>query len=371
MKKIEFIDLKSQYNRVEKGVLEGIKRVLDHGGYILGPEVKTLEKQLEAFCGAKHALSCANGTDAIGLALMAKDLKREDAVFVPSFTFAATAEVVAWFDATAIFVDVDTHTFNMDPIHLEASILEAKKKGLNPVGIIPVDLFGQPADYVKINAIAKQHGLWVIGDAAQSFGATLHGQGVGTLAEITTTSFFPAKPLGCYGDGGAVFTNDAALLKIMESCRVHGKGDHKYDNVRIGMNGRLDTVQAAVLIEKLAIFGDELKARDRVAQKYNAAFKGKFQIPELIDGATSAWAQYTLVSERRDEIMKKLEEKKVPSVIYYPKPLNQQPAYDHYPTGPGGVPVSEQLARTVFSLPMHPYMDDETQDYIIQAVLAA
>src|SRR6266436_8286226 len=259
---IEFIDLGAQRRRIGRRLDEAILRVVDHGKYIMGPEVATFEKELAAFCGAKHVLSCANGTDALGLALMAKELKPGQAVLVPSFTFAATAEVVAWFDAVPVFVDVREDSFNMEPASLEAGIATAKRLGLVPVGIIPVDLFGLPAEYDEILPIATAHGLWVICDAAQSFGATYRGRKVGTIGDVTTTSFFPAKPLGCYGDGGAVFTNDSETAEVIRSLRVHGKGKDKYDNVRVGMNGRLDTLQAAILLEKLAIFVDEIDARN-------------------------------------------------------------------------------------------------------------
>lgn len=368
MKNIQFIDLKEQQNRIRSKVDLAVKKVLDHGTYIMGPEVKALEEQLAQFCGAKYAISCSNGTDAIAFALMCKNLKQGDAVLVPSFTFAATAEVVAWFDATPIFVDVDLKSFNMRPKHLEQTILDAKEKGYALKGIITVDLFGQPADYEQISKIAQEHDLWVIADAAQSFGASLSGKPVGTLAEMTTTSFFPAKPLGCYGDGGAIFTDNEEYAKIMRSIRVHGQGSDKYDNVRIGMNGRLDTIQAAILIEKLAIFGEELKSRDRVAKRYYEGLKDVVQAPELMNGAFSSWAQYTLVLENRTQVAEALKQKGVPTCVYYPLPLNKQTGYKHYPTGPQGTPNADYLADHVLSLPMHPYLEADVQDYIIEQV---
>ncbi len=366
---IPFIDLGAQRRRLGAAVDEAILRVVNHGGYIMGPEVKQLESDLAAFCGAKHVLSCANGTDALALVLMAKGLKRGQAVLCPTFTFAATAEVVAWFDATPVFVDSLPDSFNMDPASLEQGIAKAKQLGLDPVGVIPVDLFGQPADYDAIEPICAKHGLWMLCDAAQSFGATYRGRKLGTIGMATSTSFFPAKPLGCYGDGGAVFTDDAELLNVMRSLRVHGQGSDKYDNVRIGMNGRLDTMQAAVLIEKLRIFPDEIEARDRVANRYNALLADVAIVPKVLDGNTSVWAQYTLRLPvgQRDGVAAALKAKGVPTAIYYPKPLHQQTAYRHYPTAGNGLPVAERLAEEVISLPMHPYLDEATQDRIVAA----
>jgi dTDP-4-amino-4,6-dideoxygalactose transaminase len=370
---IEFIDLGAQRRRIGQRMDDAVLRVVNHGKYIMGPEVAELEKKLSAFCGARHVLSCANGTDALGLGLMAMGVKAGDAILCPSFTFAATAEVVAWYGATPIFVDVFEDTFNMDPASLEAGIETAKRRDLRPVGVIPVDLFGQPADFDKIEPIARANRMWVMSDAAQSFGATYKQRKVGTMGHITTTSFFPAKPLGCYGDGGAVFTDDDELIEVLRSLRVHGQGADKYDNVRIGMNGRLDTMQAAVLIEKLAIFADEVEARDRVANAYNAALKDVSIVPVVQPGLTSVWAQYTirLPGRDRDKIAAKLKAQGVPTAIYYPKPLHQQTAYRDYPTAGNGLPVSDRLAHEVLSLPMHPYLDEQTQDRIVKAVRTA
>jgi dTDP-4-amino-4,6-dideoxygalactose transaminase len=370
---IEFIDLGAQRRRIGQRMDNAILRVVHHGKYIMGPEVAELENKLAAFCGAKHVLSCANGTDALGLGLMSLNVKPGDAILCPSFTFAATAEVIAWYGATAIFVDVFEDTFNMDPASLEAGIEAAKRRGLKPVGVIPVDLFGQPADFDAIEPIARANKMWVMSDAAQSFGATYKDRKVGTMGQITTTSFFPAKPLGCYGDGGAVFTDDDTLIEVLRSLRVHGQGTDKYDNVRIGMNGRLDTMQAAVLIEKLAVFADEIVARDRVANAYNAALKDVAIVPVVKPGYTSVWAQYTirLPGRDRDKVAAALKAQGVPTAIYYPKPLHVQTAYRDYPVAGNGLPVSERLAKEVLALPMHPYLDEPTQARIVGAVRAA
>jgi dTDP-4-amino-4,6-dideoxygalactose transaminase len=370
---IEFIDLGAQRRRIGPRMDEAILRVVHHGKYIMGPEVAALEQKLSDFCGARHALSCANGTDALGLGLMALNVKPGDAILCPSFTFAATAEVVAWYGATAIFVDVFEDTFNMDSASLEAGIETAKRRGLKPVGVIPVDLFGQPADFDAIEQIARANRMWVMSDAAQSFGATYKGRKVGTMGRITTTSFFPAKPLGCYGDGGAVFTDDDALIEVLRSLRIHGQGTDKYDNVRIGINGRLDTIQAAILIEKLAIFADEIVARDRVANAYNEALKDVAIVPEVKPGYTSVWAQYTirLPGRDRDRIADVLKAQGIPTAIYYPKPLHQQTAYRDYPLAGNGLPVSDRLAKEVLALPMHPYLDETTQGRIVAALRGA
>jgi dTDP-4-amino-4,6-dideoxygalactose transaminase len=370
---IEFIDLGAQRRRLGRGLDEAILRVVDHGRYIMGPEVATLEKELAAFCGAKHVLTCANGTDALGLALMAKNLKPGQAVVVPSFTFAATAEVVAWFDAVPIFVDVLEDTFNMDPASLEAGIATAKRLGLEPVGIIPVDLFGLAADYDEILAIAAAHRLWVICDAAQSFGAVYKGRKVGTIGDITTASFFPAKPLGCYGDGGAIFTDDDDIAAVLRSLRVHGQGSDKYDNVRIGMNARLDTIQAAVLSQKLSIFANEIEARNQVAMRYGERLQHLVNAPGLPAGQTSVWAQYTVRVPRacdRDTAAIQLKQTGVPTAVYYAKGLHHQTAYRDYPIAGNGLPVTDRLTGEVLSLPMHPYLDEITQDRIVEALQA-
>lgn len=370
---VPFIDLAAQRRRLGDRVDAAIARVLDHGQYILGPEVRELEQALAAFCGARHAISCASGTDALVLGLLAKGVRAGDAVLVPSFTFAATAEAVALLGATPVFVDIRPDSFNMDPESVLRGIDLARSLGLSVRGLIPVDLFGQPADYEALEATARAQGLWLFADAAQSFGALYKGRRVGSIGDLVATSFFPAKPLGCYGDGGAVFTDDDDLAEVLLSLRVHGKGTDKYDNVRIGINGRLDTLQAAVLLEKLAIFPDELTARGRIAERYNAALADLVEVPRLAPDTTSAWAQYTVVlpAGSRDATAAKLKSAGVPTAVYYPKPLHQQTAYRGYPIVGNRLAVSEELAGRVLSLPMHPYLDEATQDRICQALRAA
>lgn len=373
MSSIPFIDLGAQRARIGAAIDAGLLRVAAHGQYILGPEVKTLEADLCAFSGAKHCVTVSNGTVALAMPLMAKGIKPGDAVFCPSFTFAATAEVVAWLGAIPFFVDVLPDTFNMDPASLEAAIVKAKTQGLKPKAIIAVDLFGQAADYDAIEAIAKAHGLWLMSDAAQSFGGAYKGRKVGTIGLVTATSFFPSKPLGCYGDGGAIFTDDDEMASILRSLRVHGQGTDKYDNVRIGLNGRLDTLQAAVLIEKLKILGDEVDRRNRIATRYSDALKAHVPVPRMMSDVVSAWAQYTvLVSARsRDAIITKMKEDGIPTMVYYPKPLHQQTAYREFPVAGNGLPTSERLAKEVLSLPMHPYLDEATQDRIVASFVTA
>lgn len=370
---IAFIDLAAQRRRLGKLIDEALLRVVDHGSYILGPEVRQFERELAAFAGAKEVITCANGTDALSLVLMAKELEPGDVVFCPSFTFAATAEVIALAGATPYFVDVDERTFNIDADSLSVAMTEVQRGGLRPVGIIPVDLFGHPADYEALLPFARQHGLWVLCDAAQACGATYKGKPIGSFGMATTTSFFPAKPLGCYGDGGAIFTDDEELAAVIRSLRVHGQGTDKYDNVRIGLNGRLDTLQAAVLIEKLKIFPDEIRARQRVADRYKAALSDFVTTPSVAPGCTSVWAQYTIRVKpaQRDSIVAALKAQGVPTAIYYPKPLHRQTAYRSYPIAGGTLPACDKLAGEVLSLPMHPYMDAETQDFICNAVVAA
>lgn len=369
VKAIQFIDLKAQQDSIRAQIDLAIKKVLDHGIYIMGPEVAELEKQLAQFCGVKHAITCANGTDALAMGLMAKNVGPGDAIFAPSFTFAATAEVVAWSGATVVFIDSLEDTYNIDPVSLEQGIQTAKKAGLKPVGIIPVDIFGQPADYDAIEAIANEHGLWIMADGAQSFGATYKGRMVGNIGDLATTSFFPAKPLGCYGDGGAVFTNDDELAAILKSIRVHGQGSDKYDNVRIGMNGRLDTIQAAILIEKLKIFPNEMIKRQQVADAYSVALKDYVQVPAVLDNATSAWAQYTICLPQhvaRNQLINDLKAVGVPSVVYYVKPLHLQAAYKHNLTANNAaLPVCEQLSERVLSLPMSAYVSTQDSNKII------
>jgi dTDP-4-amino-4,6-dideoxygalactose transaminase len=370
---IHFIDIAAQRARLGTAIDDAIARVLAHHQFIMGPEVRALESELRSFSGARHVISCANGTDALLLVLMAKHIGPSDAVFCPSFTFCATAEVVALVGATPVMIDVEETTFNIDPNSLAEGIRTAKSFGLKPKATIPVGLFGQPADLDAINALAKAEGLFVLDDAAQSFGAAFKGRRVGTLADATATSFFPAKPLGCYGDGGAIFTDDAELAEVLRSLRLHGQGSDKYDNVRVGMNGRLDTLQAAILIEKLKIFPDEITRRDRIAQRYAAGLRGLVIVPELAAETTSVWAQYTIrvPASRRDQIAADLKAQGIPTAIYYDKPLHRQTAYKEYPIAGNGLPVSDRLAREVLSLPMHPYLTDEAQDRVCEAVRRA
>jgi dTDP-4-amino-4,6-dideoxygalactose transaminase len=370
---IPFIDVAAQRRRLGSAVDDAIARVLAHCQFVMGPEVQAFERDLAAFCGARHAISCASGTDALLLVLMAKGIGCGDAVFCPAFTFCATAEVVALLGATPVFVDIDEATFNLDCGSLKRAIPVAKQKGLTPKAVIPVDLFGLPADHDTVAAIAKTEGLFVLDDAAQAFGATYRKRKLGTLAPATATSFFPAKPLGCFGDGGAVITDDDALAEIIRSLRVHGQGADRYDNVRIGITGRLDTMQAAVLIEKLKIFEDEIAARNETAMRYNEALADIAVAPQVPEGCTSVWAQYTIRLQpgRRDQLAAELKAQGIPTAIYYPRPLHRLAAYTAFPLAEGGLPVTERLAEEVISLPMHAYLDPPTQDRIITAVRRA
>jgi dTDP-4-amino-4,6-dideoxygalactose transaminase len=370
---IPFIDVAAQRRHLGARIDAAIARVLDHCQFVMGPEVGALEADLAAFCGARHALACASGTDALLLALMAKGIGRGDAVICPAFTFCATAEAVALLGATPVFVDVEEATFNIDPASLEAAVATARRLGCKPKAVITVDMFGLPADYDAIAAVAAAHGLVVIADAAQSFGAAYRDRRVGTLAPVTTTSFFPSKPLSCYGDGGAVFTDDDALADVMRSLRIHGQGADKYDNVRIGINGRLDTIQAAVLIEKLKVFAAELVARERIARRYGEGLGDVAVVPRVPDGLTTVWALYTirLAPGARDGVMAALAAQGIPTAVYYPTPLHRQAAYKHYPVAGNGLPATDRLADEVLSLPMHAYLDAATQDRIIAALRGA
>jgi dTDP-4-amino-4,6-dideoxygalactose transaminase len=367
---IPFIDLKAQRRRLGPAIEAAVLKVVDHGQYIMGPEVAALEGRLAAFCDARHVVSCANGTDALAMVLMARGIGPGDAVICPSFTFAATAEVIAWMGATIVFADIREDTFNLDTDSIAAGIRLARQQGLRPAAVIAVDLFGQPADYDAIEALCAAEGLWLLSDAAQSFGATYRGRKVGTIGLATATSFFPAKPLGCYGDGGAIFTDDDDLAETLRSVRNHGQGADRYDNVRIGLNGRLDTMQAAVLIEKLRIFADEIAARNRAAERYSAALADVATVPFVAAGCVSVWAQYTirLRDTDRDAFRGFLQRRGVPTAIYYPKPLHVQPAYVAHALAGTSLPVTERLAGDVVSLPMHAYLDGPVQDHIIAAV---
>jgi Predicted pyridoxal phosphate-dependent enzyme apparently involved in regulation of cell wall biogenesis len=369
---MQFIDLKRQHQRIEASIKKRINTVLGHGNFILGPEIKELEQKLAEYAGTRYCLSCASGTDALLLSLMTYNVGPGDAVFTSPFTFVATAEVIALLGATPVFVDIDPVTYNIDPKKLAESIDDAKKgkgrggakgpQGLKLRGIIPVDIFGLPADYDAINRIAKENGLFVIEDAAQSFGGTYKGRKTCSLAPVAATSFFPAKPLGCYGDGGAIFTDDNAFFEILGSLRVHGQGPNKYENVRIGINGRMDTIQAAVLLAKMELFGEEVELRQKVAARYSSLLKDHdIIVPTVPEGYSSAWAQYSIQSEDRHEIMGRLKNTGIPTAIYYPKPLHLQTAFSYLEYEKGSMPVSERVADRIFSLPMHPYLTEEEQ----------
>ncbi len=370
---IPFIDVAAQRQRLGKAIDEATTRVLNHCQFLGGPEVIAFEQQLAAFCGAKHALSCSSGTDALIMVLMAKGIGPGDAVFCPTFTFCATAESAALVGATPVFVDVHADTFNIDVESLKSAIATAKAKGLKPKAVIPVDLFGLPADHDAIADVARNEKLFILDDAAQGFGGTYKGREIGVFGDATATSFFPAKPLGCYGDGGAILTDDEELLGVLKSVRVHGGGSDKYDNVRLGLTARLDTIQAAVLIEKLKIFRDEIEARNRVAARYSAALKDLATVPAVPEGYRSVWAQYTirLAPGKRDALAKALQAEGIPTAIYYAKPLHKQTAYRDFPAAQAGLAVSERLADEVISLPMHAYLDAPTQDRVVEAVRRA
>jgi dTDP-4-amino-4,6-dideoxygalactose transaminase len=369
---IPFIDLQAQRRRLGSSLDQAILDAVHGGQWILGPQVKELESRLAEFAGVKHAITCANGTDALLLILRAWEIGPGDAVFVPAFTFAASAEVVVLAGATPVFVDVLADTFNMAPDSLEAAIALLKKDGkLTPRAVMPVDLFGQPADYRALIPIAERENLKVFCDTAQGFGGILDYTRTGAIGDAAATSFFPAKPLGCYGDGGACFTNDDGLKDLLLSIRMHGQGSDRYEHARIGLNSRLDTIQAAILIEKLKVFADEIDMRNVAARRYSDAFAGHNSIivPRVMDGATSSWAQYTLQVNDRATFQARMAAAGVPTAVYYPIPLSRQRAYVAYPSAP--TPVSEALSQTVVSLPMHSDLDTETQDVIIRAVLDA
>jgi dTDP-4-amino-4,6-dideoxygalactose transaminase len=380
---IPFIDLQAQRQRLGQPLEDAILKVVRSGAYIMGPEIAEFERQLAEFGQAPHALSCASGTDALILPLMAFGIGPGDAVFCPSFTFAATAEVMPLVGATPVFVDIDAHTYNMDPASLEAAIGAVKAAGVyTPKAVIAVDLFGQPADYPAIQAVAQRHGLKLIADSAQGFGCTLDGKHPIHWADVATTSFFPAKPLGCYGDGGAVLSKDERFHDLLVSLRVHGQAvksdvegrtfehDPKYLNVRVGTNSRMDTIQAAVLLQKLSIFADEIEARNRVAARYAEGLGDLVATPNVIDGGVSVWAQYTIETENRDGLAAHLREQGIPTAVYYPIPIHRQAVYAGHPTAPGGLPVTDAKAARVISLPMHPYLTEDDQDQVIAAIRA-
>lgn len=359
---MQFIDLQAQYQHLKSKIDKRIADVLNHGKYIMGPEVQVLEQELAKYVGVKHVVTCANGTDALSLALMALDIKQGDAVFCPTFTFFATAEVISFAHATPVFVDSNEQTFNICPEDLERQIQKVIAQGkVTPKAIIAVDLFGLPANYADIEAIAKKYDLKLIEDAAQGFGGSItDSQGnikkAGSFGDIATTSFFPAKPLGCYGDGGAVFTNNDEYAQLLRSYRVHGKGSDKYDNIRIGMNSRLDTLQAAILLEKLAVFPQELINRNKAATNYQRDLASLYKTPQVPMGYESSWAQYTLLSDNREQVMAHYKAQGIPTVIYYGTCMHQQTAFADLGYQDGDFPVAEKLAKQVFSLPMHPYL---------------
>lgn len=367
---IPFIDLQEQRRRLGESLNKAVLAAVESGQWILGPQVSALEEQLAKFAGVKHCIACANGTDALQIVLMAWGVGPGDAVFVPAFTFCASAEVVALVGASPVFVDVLEDTYNMDPASLNAAIALVKKEGkLKAKAVMPVDLFGQAADYDAIAPIVKREGLKMLCDTAQGFGATYKGKVTGSIGDAASTSFFPAKPLGCFGDGGAVFTDDDELDELLRSIRMHGQGTDRYENVRIGMNSRLDSIQAVILSEKLKIFPAEIEMREKVARRYNAGLgkSNRIVVPRVIDGAQSTWAQYTIQVPDRDKLQADLKAKGIPTAVYYPIPLSEQKGYAHYPSAP--TPVCTKLSKVVVALPMHPYLDEATQDQIIAAVL--
>lgn len=370
---MQFIDLHRQYDRIEVEINKRISGVLEHKAFIGGPEVKELEDLLKKYVGTRYVITCASGTDALTIPLMAYEVGKNDAIFVPSFSFFASAESIALAGGTPVFVDVDEKTFNMDVVDLEEKIRETiEAKGLVPKGIVAVDLFGQPADFIPIREIAQKYKLFVIEDAAQGFGGEIDGKRACSFGDVAATSFFPAKPLGCYGDGGAIFTNDKALFEKMRSIHVHGQGNDKYENVRLGLNSRLDSLQAAVLIEKMEIFPSELRERNGIANKYNAALENLVETPMVREGYMSSWAQYTVKAksrEARNAIVQKMKAHGIPIMIYYPIPIHQSQAFKYLQSVK--LPKTENLSDTVFSLPMHPYLkDNEIEEICIELAKA-
>tara|TARA_Y100001935_G_C17301710_1_gene509669 strand:- start:1764 stop:2879 length:1116 start_codon:yes stop_codon:yes gene_type:complete len=368
---MQFIDLNAQQKKIRKKVDKRINDVLDHGKYIMGPEVKELEERLSSFTSTKHCITCSSGTDALLIPLLAKNIGPGDAIITTPFTYIATAEVIHILGATPVFCDIYPETFNINPEKIKDAYEEALSKGLKPKAIIPIDLFGLPARYRLINKIAEELELFIIEDAAQGFGGNIRGKRAGSFGDVAATSFFPAKPLGCYGDGGAIFTNNDELAEQMKSIRIHGSGSDKYDNIRIGINGRLDTIQAAILIEKLEIFSEELTKRNIIAEHYSANLSDKFKTPFIPKDYFSSWAQYSIIAEsktNRDIIMNHLKSKDIPSMIYYRIPLHLQKVFKYLGYQKGAFPVSEKISNSVFSLPMHPYLNIEKQNKIIDVL---
>ena len=369
---VKFVDLNAQFREIEDDIRAAIERVLQHGQFLMGPEVHTLERELAEYCGVEHAIATASGTDALLIALMAYQVGPGDAVIAPPFTFVATAEVIQLLGATTVFVDVEEHGFNIDPVRLAETVKRIRRHGKYHLkGIIPVDLFGLPADYDAIEPIARENGLFVLADAAQSFGGAIGGKKAGAFGDLSATSFFPAKPLGCYGDGGAVFTGNAELAELVRSIRMHGMGTDRYEHVRTGITGRLDTIQAAILSCKLTVFERELAARQRLADIYTRELEGVVKTPQIPPGHRSAWAQYTLRSTERDAIRAHLHAEDIPTAVYYPCPLHRQPAFSKADGAGVSMPVSEMLSRQVLSLPIHPYLGEAEQMKIIKEVKAA
>ena len=354
---MQFRDLHRQYEAMKAEMDEALLGAARSGAYIMGPQVAELEQQLAAYVGVKHCITCANGTDALWLAMRALGLQPGDAVFVPDFTFFSTAEAAAILDLRPVFVDVDPDTYNMDVADLERKWQQTWENGLTPAAVVAVDLFGRPANYNAIVDFCNKKRIHLIEDGAQGFGGSIGGRKACSFGHISTTSFFPAKPLGCYGDGGALFTDDDQYADLLRSLRVHGKGSDKYNNIRLGLNSRLDTIQAAVLQVKLRHFDDELRAVNHVAKRYTELLRGKVHVPEIPDGIVSSWAQYTIQVENRDELQARLKTNGIPSMVYYPRTMSRQTAFAHLGQEP--CPVADRLSQTVLSLPMHPYMTDE------------
>lgn len=366
---MQFIDLKAQQARIKDQIDANIQTVLAHGQYILGPEVKELEATLAKYVGVDYAIGVGSGTDALLMPLMAYGVGPGDAVFCPPFTFIATAEVVKLVGATPVFVDIEPDTFNIDIVKLEEAIDRVKAEGkLKVKGIIPVDLFGQPADYDEINAIANKNKMFVLEDAAQGFGGVYKGKKAGSLGHVAGTSFFPAKPLGTYGDGGMCFTNDKDLFDKLNSIRAHGQGTNRYDHIRIGLNGRIDTIMAAILLPKVSIFDEEIELRQAVAKRYSENLKDVVKTPFIKDHNLSAWAQYSLLHPNRDAVINGLKEEGIPVAVYYPKPMHLQEAFAELGHQKGDFPVSDRISDEVFSVPMHPYLKEEDQDKVIEAI---
>ena len=371
---ISFIDLATQQQRIRSDIDARIAKVLDHGQYIMGPEVAELEAELASYAKAKHVISCSSGTDALILALIAFGLRPGQGVIVPSFTFAASAEAIAVLGAIPVFAEIDGRSFNLDADRLDSALSAAHAQQIDIVGIMAVGLFGQPANITALSDYAQAHNLWMLDDAAQSFGGRWQNRPSGSLADITATSFFPAKPLGCYGDGGAVFTDDDEMAERARSARIHGQGSDKYENIQIGMTARLDTVQAAILLAKMAIFDEELQLRNKVADRYEQLLSEHVTTPFIAADAYSSWAQYVIIlpeASNRADIQTRLSADGIPSAIYYPRPMHTQPPYKRYPVSEGGLAITEYMADHVLALPMHPYLDETVQRNVADGLISA